>query len=90
MAFVVASGVGAQGLATTGSTTEPAPGLIPPGVTIGGIAVGGLSPETATFVVQERFEEGLPLIFRGRPRLAPSPHVLGATARIDAGSRART
>ena len=91
MAFVVASGVGAQGLATTGSTTEPAPGLIPPGVTIGGIAVGGLSPESATFVVQERFEQGLPLIFRGRPRLAPSPYVLGATARIDqAVERART
>ncbi len=83
LAFVVASGVGAQGLATTGSTTEPAPGLIPPGVTIGGIAVGGLAPETATFVVQELFEEGLPLIFRGRPRLAPSPSVLGATARIE-------
>ena len=83
LAFVVASGVGAQGLVTTGSTTEPEPGLIPPGVTIGGIAVGGLSPESATFMVQERFEQGLPLIFRGRPRLAPSPHVLGATARID-------
>jgi lipoprotein-anchoring transpeptidase ErfK/SrfK len=90
LAFVVASGVGAQGLATTGSTTEPAPGLIPPGVTIGGIAVGGLSPESATFIVQERFEEGLPLIFRGRRRLAPSPSVLGATARIDqAVERAR-
>lgn len=89
-AFVVASGVGAQGLATTGSTTEPAPGLIPPGVTIGGIAVGGLAPESATFIVQERFEEGLPLIFKGRPRLAPSPSVLGATARIDqAVERAR-
>jgi len=83
LAFVVASGVGAQGLVTTGSTTEPEPGLIPPGVTIGGIAVGGLSPESATFMVQERFEQGLPLIFRGRPRLAPSPNVLGATARID-------
>ncbi len=90
MAFVVASGVSAQGLATTGSTTEPEPGLIPPGVTIGGTAVGGLSPESATFLVQERFEQGLPLIFRGRPRLAPSPHVLGATARIDqAVERAR-
>jgi lipoprotein-anchoring transpeptidase ErfK/SrfK len=90
LAFVVASGVGAQGLATTGSTTEPAPGLIPPGVTMGGIAVGGLSPESATFIVQERFEEGLPLIFRGRLRLAPSPYVLGATARIDqAVERAR-
>ena len=90
LAFVVASGVGAQGAATTGSTTEPAPGLIPPGVTIGGVAVGGLSPESATFIVQERFEQGLPLIFRGRPRLAPSPHVLGATARIDqAVERAR-
>jgi stress-induced morphogen len=29
-------------------------------VTIGGIAVGGLSPEAATFTVQERFEQGLP------------------------------
>jgi lipoprotein-anchoring transpeptidase ErfK/SrfK len=83
LAFVVASGVGAQGLATTGSTTEPAPGLVPAGVTIGGIAVGGLAPESATFLVQERFERGLPLIFRGRPRLAPSPSVLGATARIE-------
>ena len=81
-AFAVASGVGAQGLATTGSTTEPSPGLIPPGVTIGGIPVGGLSPDSATFVVQERFGEGLPLIFNGRRRLAPSPSVLGATARI--------
>jgi lipoprotein-anchoring transpeptidase ErfK/SrfK len=90
LASVVASGVGAQGVVTTGSATEPEPGLIPPGVTIGGIAVGGLSPESATFIVQERFEEGLPLIFRGRPRLAPSPHVLGATARIDqAVERAR-
>lgn len=89
-AFVVASGVGAQGLATTGSTTEPAPALIPPGVTIGGIAVGGLSPESATYIVQDRFEQGLPLIFNGRPRLAPSPSALGATARIDqAVERAR-
>jgi lipoprotein-anchoring transpeptidase ErfK/SrfK len=82
-AFVVASGVGAQGLATTGSTTEPPPALIPPGVTIGGIAVGGLSPEAATFTVQQRFEQGLPLVFNGRPRLAPSPYALGATARIE-------
>jgi lipoprotein-anchoring transpeptidase ErfK/SrfK len=90
-AFVVASGVGAQGLVTTGSTTEPAPTLIPPGVTIGGIAVGGLSPEAATFTVQERFEQGLPLLFNGRPRLAPSPYVLGATARIEqAVERARS
>jgi lipoprotein-anchoring transpeptidase ErfK/SrfK len=57
--------------------------LIPPGVTIGGVAVGGLSPEAATFTVQERFEQGLPLTFNGRPRLAPSPYVLGATARIE-------
>ena len=90
-AFALASGVGAQGLATTGSTTEPAPpALIPPGVTIGGIAVGGLSPEAATFTVQERFEQGLPLIFNGWPRLAPSPYALGATARIEqAVERAR-
>ena len=83
-ASVVASGVGAQGVATTGSTTEPPPpALIPPGVTIAGMAVGGLSPESATFAVQTRFEEGLPLIFNGRRRLAPSPAALGATARIE-------
>jgi lipoprotein-anchoring transpeptidase ErfK/SrfK len=83
-AFVMTAGVGAQGVATTGSTTEQTPpALIPPGVTIGGIAVGGLAPDSATFTVQERFEEGLPLIFNGRRRLAPSPYVLGATARIE-------
>jgi lipoprotein-anchoring transpeptidase ErfK/SrfK len=89
-AFVVASGVGAQALTTTGTTTEPEPALVPPGVTIAGIAVGGLSPENAAFTVQERFEQGLPLTFNGRPRLAPSPYVLGATARIEqAVERAR-
>jgi lipoprotein-anchoring transpeptidase ErfK/SrfK len=90
-AFVLVSGVGAQGLATTGSTTDPPPPvLIPPGVAIGGIAVGGLSPEEATFTVQEGFEQGLPLIFNGRLRLTPSPYALGATARIEqAVERAR-
>lgn len=92
-AFVLAGGVGAQGLATTGTTTtEPSPpALIPPGVTIGGIAVGGLAPEVAAALVQERFDWGLPLVYNGRRRLAPSPYALGATARIEqAVERARS
>ncbi len=88
-AFVLAGGVGAQGFATTGPITTPAPPLIPPGVTITGIAVGGMTPETATAIVQERFDSGLPLVYR-RNRLLPSPAVLGATARVEqAVERAR-
>ena len=88
IAFASAGGVGAQ--TTIGTTTTPA-ALIPPGVTIGGVPVGGMSPETATVIVQERFDWGLPLIYNGRRRLAPSPYVLGATARIpQAVERART
>jgi lipoprotein-anchoring transpeptidase ErfK/SrfK len=81
-AFVLASGAGAQ--------TEPPAALIPPGVTIGGIPVGGMSPETATVIVQEQFDWGLPLVYKGRRRLAPSPYVLGAEARVaQAVERAR-
>jgi lipoprotein-anchoring transpeptidase ErfK/SrfK len=90
-AFVAAGGVGAQGLTTTGASTQPAPpALIPPGVTIGGVPVGGMSPETATTIVQERFDSGLPLVYNGRRRLSPSPSALGATARVtQAVERAR-
>ena len=90
-AFVVTSGVGAQGLATTGTTsTEPPAALIAPGVTIGGVPVGGMSPETAALAVQTHFDSGLPLVYNGRRRLAPSPGVLGATARVSqAVERAR-
>ena len=87
VAFALAGGVAAQ--TTTGTTTTPA-ALIPPGVTIGGVPVGGLSPETAAVVVQEHFDAGLPLVYRGRGRLAPSPTALGATARVSqAVERAR-
>jgi hypothetical protein len=99
-AFLLAPGVSAQGLLTTGSTatattattTGPAPPvLIPPGVTISSIPVGGLSPEMAALTVRERFERALPLVLGGRPRLAPSPYALGATARIEAAvERARS
>ncbi len=88
-AVVLAGGVSAAGLLTTGTTTtgttttNPPPALIPPGVTISGIPVGGLSPEEATEVVRERFEAPLPLVLDRRHRLAPTPGVLGARARID-------
>jgi lipoprotein-anchoring transpeptidase ErfK/SrfK len=93
--FFLASGVGAQGLLTTGSTGTtttgpPPPALIPPGVTISGIPVGGLSPEEAGFAVRARFDQGVPLVLNGRRRLAPGPTALGATARIaSAVERAR-
>jgi lipoprotein-anchoring transpeptidase ErfK/SrfK len=89
LAFATAGGVGAQG-PPTGTTTAAPSALIPPGVTIGGVAVGGMSPETAAGIVQERFDWGLPLVYNGRARLAPSPYVLGATARVaQAVERAR-
>ena len=41
-------------------------------------------------IVQERFDWGLPLVYKGRRRLAPSPYVLGAEARVaQAVERAR-
>ena len=87
VAFALAGGVAAQ--TATGTTTTPG-ALIPPGVTIGSVAVGGLPPETAAVVVQEHFDTGLPLVYRGRRRLAPSPTALGATARVNqAVERAR-
>jgi lipoprotein-anchoring transpeptidase ErfK/SrfK len=88
-ALVTPGGVGAQAVATTSTDPVP-PALIPPGVTIGGVAVGGMSPETATIVVQERFDLGLPLVY-GKRRLSPRPPVLGATARVaQAVERARS
>ena len=99
-AVVLAGGVSAAGLLTTGSTTTTTgtttttptpPALIPPGVSISGIPVGGLSPEEATEVVRERFEQPLRLVLDRRHRLAPSPTAIGATAHIDeAVARART
>jgi lipoprotein-anchoring transpeptidase ErfK/SrfK len=87
-AFALAGGVGAQGFQTTGTTPTPPP-VIPPGVKIAGIAVGDMTPETATVVVQQRFDLGLPLIYKRR-RLTPSPAALGATARVEqAVERAR-
>jgi lipoprotein-anchoring transpeptidase ErfK/SrfK len=98
-AVVLAGGVNAASLLTTGSTgtttgtttTPPPPALIPPGVSISGIPVGGLTPEEATEIVRERFEQPLPLVLDRRHRLAPLPTALGASARIDeAIARART
>jgi lipoprotein-anchoring transpeptidase ErfK/SrfK len=86
-AFVLAGGVSAQGLlaTTTGTTTtQPGPTLVPPGVTISGVPVGGLAPEEAAFVVQQRFDQGIPLVIQGRRRLAPTPYSVGASARVDA------
>jgi lipoprotein-anchoring transpeptidase ErfK/SrfK len=85
-AFALAGGVGAQGLlaTTTGTTTTPGPALVPPGVTISGIPVGGLAPEEAAFVVQQRFDQGIPLVINGRRRLAPTPYSVGASARVEA------
>jgi len=97
-AVVLAGGVSAAALLTTGSTTTTTgttttptpPALIPPGVGISGIPVGGLTPEAATELVRERFEQPLPLVLDRRHRLAPSPGVLGAKAQIDeAIARAR-
>jgi lipoprotein-anchoring transpeptidase ErfK/SrfK len=97
-AVVLAGGVSAAALLTTGSTTTTTgttttptpPALIPPGVGISGIPVGGLTPEAATDLVRERFEQPLPLVLDRRHRLAPLPGVLGAKARIDeAIARAR-
>ncbi len=98
-AVVVAGGVDAAGLATTGSTatttgtttTNPGPALIPPGVTISGIPVGGLTPDEAAGALRERFDLPLQLILDRKHRLAPVPTTLGATAHIDeAINRART
>ena len=97
-AVVLAGGVSAAALLTTGSTTTTTgttttptpPALIPPGVGISEIPVGGLTPEAATDLVRERFEQPLPLVLDRRHRLAPLPGVLGAKARIDeAIARAR-
>ena len=97
-AVVLAGGVSAAALLTTGSTTTTTgttttptpPALIPPGVSISGIPVGGLTPEAATELVRERFEQPLPLVLDRRHRLAPLPGVLGAKAHIDeAIARAR-
>ena len=87
-ASALAGGVSAQ--ATTGTTTTPAPPpLIPPGVTISGIPVGGMTPETATALVQERFDTAVPLVYK-RSWLTPSPTTLGAEARVtQAVERAR-
>ena len=103
-AVVLAGGVSAAALLTTGTTgtatgttsgttttTPTPPALIPPGVTISGIPVGGLTPEDATLVVRERFAQPLPLVLDRRHRLAPVPSVLGARAHVDeAIARART
>jgi hypothetical protein len=88
-ALVMPGGV-AQAVATTSTDPVP-PALIPPGVTIGGVAVGGMSPETATVIVQQRFDSGLPLVYaRRRLTLTPKPNILGATARVaQAVERAR-
>jgi lipoprotein-anchoring transpeptidase ErfK/SrfK len=86
-AFALPGGVSARGLlvTTTGTTTtQPAPALVPPGVTISGIPVGGLAPEEAAFVVQQRFDQGIPLVINGRRRLAPTPYSVGASARVEA------
>ncbi len=98
--MVLAGGVNAAGMLTTGSTattttggttTTPPPALIPPGVTISGIPVGGLTPEEATTVVQERFDLALPVVLNRRHRLAPTPGTLGASAHVDeAIARARS
>jgi lipoprotein-anchoring transpeptidase ErfK/SrfK len=86
-ASALAGGVSAQSI-TTGTTTQ-APPLIPPGVTISGTPVGGMTPETATALVQERFDTALPIVYR-RSRLTPTPAALGATARVaQAVERAR-
>ncbi|HEY3050273.1 MAG TPA: L,D-transpeptidase/peptidoglycan binding protein [Gaiellaceae bacterium] len=98
---VLAGGVGAAGFLTTGTTTgttttgttttNPLPVLIPPGVTISGISVGGLTIEEATNLVQEQFEQTLPLVLDRRHRLAPPPAALGASAHVDeAINRARS
>ena len=94
-ATVLASGVSAAGLLTTGTTgttgTTTGSTLIPPGVTISGIPVGGMTPEEAAIVVRQRFEEPLPLILDRKHRLGPSPGSLGATAHVDeALNRARS
>ena len=98
-AVVLAGGVSAAALLTTGSTTTTTgtttttptpPALLPPGVGISGIPVGGLTPEAATDLVRERFEQPLRLVLDRRHRLAPSPSALGAKAHIDeAIARAR-
>jgi lipoprotein-anchoring transpeptidase ErfK/SrfK len=86
-AFVLAGGVGAQGLlatTATGTTTTPGPALVPPGVTVSGVPIGGLAPEEAAFLVQQRFDQGIPLVIQGRRRLAPTPYAVGASARVEA------
>jgi L,D-transpeptidase catalytic domain/Putative peptidoglycan binding domain len=82
-AFALAGGVGAQGPLPT-TTTQPGPALVPGGVTISGVPVGGLAPEEAAFVVQQRFDQGIPLVINGRRRLAPTPYSVGASARVEA------
>jgi lipoprotein-anchoring transpeptidase ErfK/SrfK len=92
---VLAGGVSAAALLTTGPTgttigTTTPPELIPPGVMISRVPVGGLTPEDAAFVVRERFESPLPLILDRRHRLAPVAGTLGASAHIEeAVARAR-
>ncbi len=95
--MVLAGGVSAAALLTTGSTattttgttttgtttTTPAPALIPPGVTVSGIPVGGLSPEEATTIVQERFDFPIQIVLDRRHRLAPTPAGLGSSALVD-------
>ena len=97
-AVVMAGGVsaallttGSTATTTTGTTTTPPPTLIPPGVTISGIAVGGLSPEEATTIVQERFDQPLQIVLDRRHRLAPTPAGLGSSALVDVAiARARS
>ena len=68
---------------TTAPTTTVAPRVIAPRVTIGGIDVGGMTRSAAADVVRSGFRSRLFLVYR-RYTLSPSPHDLGAAARVDA------
>jgi lipoprotein-anchoring transpeptidase ErfK/SrfK len=68
---------------TAPTTTTTGPRVIAARVTIGGIVVGGMTRDVAAAVVRTGFRSRLFLVYR-RYTLSPSPHDLGATARVDA------